>query len=359
MNKKLFSDGTEVRDKGVSHIKSLVKSLALILLGYGCLYYFSSLFEDFFGTPYLLFVIYGFYGIPVTWLAFFRYFKRKLPIVELKDNKLITRKGLLRKEIFRLNEIKKIETELNDDEGIQLIIHFKDKFPARYTAEIPVNSCTDGQFAGFIKKYKPEIEVETQTRILHKAEHGDTPFTLVSRNTTIPESDEIDNLWKRYDTLKASEQYEEAIAILKILQKKGVIVHGYLGEYYLNGWHFPQNYQLAYEEFQRGIQRECYLSRLNMGVMYFYGYIVETSYEKALKIFEEVKFLRLGIIYSYIGFCKLYLDYPKEQCKLNFLKAISLQEKDGYFGLGNLAKLEGKRIKAFKLFWKSESVANS
>lgn len=273
-------------------------------------------------------------------------------MLKVKQGKLITYKGVLLRDRVVLKDIKQIETELNNDTGIQLIIHFEPELQSKFTAEIPINSCDDGQFVAFMKKYAPEIEVITQTNILQQAELKATGLTIVSSNEEIEQTDDVNLLWQQFDFCKANAEYKNAHHILKKLEKRGVLINGHLGEMYLNGWFFEEDEAKAYEQFKIGINKGCALSKLYLAHMYMNGQQVEQSYEKALELFKEIEDLRVGSIYSSMGHCLLELGNADDLCKKYFLKAIATGDPEGYIGLGHIAKKEQKRFKSFCLYWK-------
>lgn len=348
MSHKLYNNGTE---QAPSLLDSLI-SLIIISIFLGLIYFLLAFLTEWLATDDLATFLKYFYFAPFLIIFLYIGMKSRLPMLKISNGKLVTYKGVVFRDRVALKDIKQIETELNNDTGIQLIIHFKSGFPSNFTAEIPINSCDDGQFVAFMKKYAPEIDVITQTNILQQAELKATGLRVVSSNEEIEQADDINLLWQQFDFCKANAEYKNAYDILKKLEKRGISINGNLGEMYLNGWLFEEDETKAYEQFKIGINKGCALSKLYLAYMYMNGQEVQQSYEKALELFREIEDLRIGSIYSSMGHCLLELDNKHDLCKKYFLKAIATGDPEGYIGLGHIAKKEKKRFKSFCLYWK-------
>ncbi len=348
MTHRLYSDGTEKAPSIIDSIISLI--IAAVILS--AIYFVLTLLTNLLLIDELNTYFKFFYFIPFLLIFLYIAIKSRLPMLKVKKGKLITYKGVLLRDRVVLEDVRQIETELNNDNGIQLIIHFKSGFPSNFTAEIPINSCDDGQFVAFMKKYAPEVEVITQTNILSQVELKDSGLKLVRSNESIESKDEIDVLWQQFDFCKVNGEYKKCIDILNRLSKKGIPVHGNLGEMYLNGWHFDKNETKAYEQFKLGRNKDCIVSKLFLGYMYMNGIEVEQSYDNALELFKEIESYKIDSVYYNIGYCLLELGYEHTICKKYFLKAIAMNDPEGYIGLGHIAKKENKRLKSFCLYFK-------
>lgn len=295
------------------------------------------------------------YTLPPLLFLFYILTKSRLPMVRIDKDTFVTYRGLILRDKVPIADIKTIETELNDDSGIQLIIYKKSG--GKYTAEIPYNSCSDGDFVKFIRQHRPELEVITHTQLIHKSHE------LQAINNTV-EPDQIDGndeeLWKLVSEATLEGNINRALSVLMELHKRGHFCDGLIGYFLYTQNDSDLNKHKALPYLKHGESYKCELSLMCLGIMHLNKDIKNSTPEEGFAYLTRAKGVRDSLRFHHLGNCYLEglgTDINLKKAKYNFLKAIALGDRGAYMGLARIEGLKRNRCAVFRLVLKAQKEA--
>lgn len=293
------------------------------------------------------------YTLPPLPFLLYILIKSRLPMVRIDKDTFVTYRGLIMRDKVTIADIKTIETELNDDSGIQLIIYKKNG--GKYTAEIPYNSCSDGDFVKFMQEHRPELEVITYTQMIRKSHELQAINSTAEPDQIIGDDDE---LWLLVSEATNEGNINRALSVLMELHKRGHFCDGLIGYFFYTQNDSELNKHKALPYFKQGETYQCELSLMCLGVMHMNQEITGSSPEVGFKYLIRARGVRDSLRFHHLGLCYLDglgTDIDLNKAKYNFLKAIALGDRGAYMGLARLQGLKRNRCAVFRLVLKAQS----
>lgn len=300
-------------------------------------------------------IVLSYYTLPILLFFIYIFIKSRLPMVRIDKDIFVTYRGLIRRDKIAIADIRTIETELNDDSGIQLIIYKKSG--GKYTAEIPYNSCSDGDFVKFMQEHRPELEVITHTQMIRKSHELQAINSTAEPDQIIGDDDE---LWLLVSEATNEGNINRALSVLMELHKRGHFCDGLIGYFFYTQNDSELNKHKALPYFKQGETYQCELSLMCLGVMHMNQEIKDSSPEVGFKYLIRARGVRDSLRFHHLGYCYLEgqgTDIDLNKAKYNFLKAIALGDRGAYMGLARLAGLKRNRCAVFRLVLKAQSEA--
>lgn len=341
MKKYLYSDGSEKPCRICTSLVSVLLTLGVVAITWGAVDFIITFFTQRGSFIYWFTTIMwsGWFGSAMLYGSV----RDALPLLALKNNKLIIYTGLVSRERIEIEDIKHVETEFHEETGLQILITLTTN--SKFYAEIYDNSCSIRSCTIFFRKYVPSLKIKTGYRLspelMNKASIGEDFESLTDKE-----------LFEQMDLAIKHGNDELALNILHCLHKKDYLVEELMGDIYLgSGGEF--NDKKALKLYREGYERGSRHAAIGLATMYYHGIEVKADKKRALEYLKFAEGFRDSNKYYYLGL--LYFEGVvsgspnEEKASFYFKKAIAYGSENGYLGLAMISGKKKQFCKTFKL----------